>query len=210
MDVNIFLWGKYDENEAVNLKKDLEGRLAGSKVEIRIADNIHDFHCTNPNIPEDADEVFALAVQEGISLPGLNHDEYLCKDFPSDISEHGQHSVRIFTYVTPVDISPDRYIRKAIVRNIKEKLSELMEQDASQNKSRRFSRMTIIDLQSPNPQLAESDTTILVVRYIASQYKYLSVVPTEIIEAVGENAVKTSSFLETQRVIIESDKILFV
>lgn len=204
-DVNMLLWGKYTDEEAVNLKRSLGERLAGSRVEIRTASKIHDFHCDIPGTPRNADPVYALAVQEGKPLPDLRIDEYLCKEFPSDLPEH---SIRAFTYVAPADPS-EWYIRNAIIRNVQEKLSELMEQDRTSHVTPRFRRMSMIELSPPTPALAENDTAVLAVNFVASEYKYLADVPTAIIGAVGENAVKTSSFLETRRVVVQSDKILF-
>jgi len=103
----------------------------------------------------------------------------------------------------------DRYIRNAIIRNVRDKLAELMQQDKTSPKTRRFRRMSMIELLPPNPNLAGDDSAVLVVSFVASRYTYLAEVPTEIIGAVGDNAVKTSSFLETCRVVVQSDKILF-
>jgi hypothetical protein len=47
------------------------------------------------------------------------------------------------------------------------------------------------------------------VSFVATEYKYLADLPTAVIGATSEKAVKTSTFLETGRVVIESDKILF-
>ena len=69
--------------------------------------------------------------------------------------------------------------------------------------------MSMIELKPPDLSLAGDDSAVLLVSFVASEYKYLAELPTAIIGAVGDNAVKTSSFLETRRVVVQSDKILF-
>jgi serine/threonine protein kinase len=205
-DVNILLWGKSDKIKS--LKKDLERRLARSKVQIRLASKITDLHCDDSSIPADADPVYALAIQEDKTIPGLDRAKYLCKDFPDDVPDA---SVRAFTYVEPVDIGIDSFIRNAIIRNVHDKLTELMkERNFAPDGTRRFYRMSLIDLSPESDPLSSgNDGAVLLVSFVASRYRFLSDVPTEIISAVGENAVKTSTFLETRRVVIQSDKILF-
>jgi serine/threonine protein kinase len=205
-DINILLWGKYDDKEARNLKKDLEQKLAGSKIQIRTAIKVHDFHCDNPNIPENLDPVYALAIQENKNLPDLQPDEYLCKGFHENVPADG---IQAFTYVAPVESTTDPFIRKAIVRNVHEILAELMEQDKSSPGAARFRRMSMIELLPPDPSLSGHDATVLIVSFVANQYEYLAKVPTEIIEKIGANAVATSSFLATGRIVVQSDKILF-
>ncbi len=203
-DINILLWDKYDDKEARKLKKDLEQRLPGSYVEIRTASRVHNFHCDNPSVPKNPDPVYALAIQENKTLPDLQRDEYLCKDFdvPTD-------NIRAFTYVAPVESTIDPYIRKAIVRNVHEILAELMEQDKSSPGAARFRRMSMIELSPPDPSLSRHDATVLIVSFVVSQYEFLASVTTEITERMGGNAVKASNFIGSGRIIIESDKILF-
>jgi len=205
-DIIIFLWGREDDAEAMSLKRRLEERLAGSRVEIRTGSKIHDFHCENSTIPDDAGPVQALAIQENIRLPDLKREDYLCKEFPGDIPEH---SVRAFTYVSLIEPTTAKFIRNAIIRNVRDKLEELMQQNKGSRGGPRFRRMSMIELKPPDPSLAGDDSAVLLVSFVASEYKYLAELPTAIIRAVGDNAVKTSSFLETRRVVVQSDKILF-
>jgi len=205
-DVNILLWGKHDEAGALSLKRKLEERLAGSKVEIRIASKIHDFHCDDPTVPDNADPVHALAVQEGKSLPDLEPDKYVCKEFDREILEH---SIQAFTYVALVDPMIEDYIRSAIIRNVHDKLAELMPKQKASRGCEQFQRLSMIELLPARPELAGEDTAVLVVSFVATEYKFLADLPTAIIGATSEKAVKTSTFLETGRVVIESDKILF-
>jgi serine/threonine protein kinase len=204
-DVNILVWTKHDEAAAISLKRRLEERLAGARVEIRTASKIHDFHCDDPSVPESADPVFALAVQERIRLPGLNPDEYLCKEFPADITEN---SVRAFTYVGLVDAIRGGFIRNAVIRNVKDKLAELMVQDKSSRGTPRFHRMSMIELLPPDPALAGDDAAVLVVNFVASKYKYVCEIPSAIIETI-QTAVNATTFVESGRITIQSDKILF-
>lgn len=210
-DINMLLWGKYEDVKG--LKKNLEERFGGCRVHIRLAGRVYDFHCDDLNIPNDADPVYALATQEDKNLPGLNRIAYLCKAFPNEIPEY---SVRAFTYVEPSDSVAERFIRNAIIRNVQEELSKIMHDDRNTFGTPRFHRMTMIELSpqldisiSENDIAIVNDPAVLLVNFVASQYKYLSDVPTAIIAALGENAVKTSTFLETRRVVFQSDKILF-
>jgi serine/threonine-protein kinase len=205
-DVNILLWGKHDEAGALSLKRKLEERLAGSKVEIRIASKIHDFHCDDPTVPDNADPVHALAVQERKSLPDLEPDKYLCKEFAG---EHLEHCIQAFTYVSLVEPMIELYIRNAIIRNVHDKLAELMQKEKSSRGAGRFQRLSMIELLPPRLELAGEDTAVLLVSFVTTGYRYLADLPTAIIGATSEKAVKTSTFLETGRVVIESDKILF-
>jgi serine/threonine protein kinase len=205
-DINLLLWGKSDDPKIKTLKADLERVSAGCQVQVRLASEIHDFHCADRDAPENADPIYALAVQEGVSLPGLNPDEYLCKKFPDEFPED---SIRAFTYVEPT-ASPEGFIiRNPIIRIVQFTLEEMMRKDgllpAGQ---RKFRRMSMIELADSERATAGGDVAVLVVSYVASRYKHLSVVPTRLIDELGVHAVKTSTFLETRRVVFQSDKIL--
>lgn len=204
-DVNILLWGKHTNEQAKSLKNTLEERLAGSRVQIRPAIKTHDLHCVNPRVPDDANPVHALAVQENIELPGVDRDGYLCRNLYDELPED---CVRAFTYVEPAEPAADPFIRNAIIRNVQAELLELITTD-SKVPYPCFRRMSIIEfMPQVDTSISGSDTAIMLVSFVASQYRFLADVPTAIIAAVGENAVKTSTFLETRRVVFESDKIL--
>lgn len=205
-DVTILLWGKHDEAGALSLKRKLEDRLAGSKVEIRIASKIHDFHCEDPSVPDNADPVHALAVQEDKLLEGLLPHQYLCGEYSPDGVDNG---IQAFIYVALVDHMLENFIRNAIIRNVYDRLHELMQNQKASPSAERFRRLSMIELLPTRPELSGEDTSVLVVSFVAAEYKYLSDLPTAIISATSENAVKTSTFLETGRVVVESDKILF-
>lgn len=174
-------------------------------MQIRVATKVHDFHCDSQSVPKNADPVYALAVQEKIELPELRREEYLCKESPVNIPSEG---IQTFTYVAPVEATTDQFIRYAIIRNVQEQLSELLEQDRASG-NQRFNRMSMIELAPPDSTLSENDTAVLVVSYVASHYEYLADVPTAIIVKIGDNAVTTSSLLSTGRIVVQSDKILF-
>jgi serine/threonine protein kinase/nucleoside phosphorylase len=205
-DIHILLWSRHDEAEAVSLKRRLEETLAGSRVEVRTASRCYDFHCANPGEPENSDPVHALAVQEGITLPGLEPSDYLCNDFLRDITEQSIHA---FTWVGPTEPVADRFTRNAILRNVHDELAELMKDDKASSGTQPFQRMSVIELLPPDQLLAGDDGAVLVVNFVARENKFVHEVPTAIIGALGEFAVRPTTFIESGRVIIESDKILF-
>ena len=204
-DIHILMWSKHDEAEALSLKKRLEERLAGSRVEIRIASKIRDFHCDNTSLPKDPAPVYALAVQEGIKLPGLKHDEYLCKEFPDSVQ---QDNVRALTYVSLIEPITANFVRNAVTRNVRDELEELMKSNEASVGLPRFQLMSMIELEPPVPSIGGDDTSVLVVNFVASGHNQIADVTTALVGA-GENAVRTETFVESGRVVIESDKILF-
>lgn len=204
-DVNILLWAKDDNDQVKSLKRNLEERLAGSKVQIRPATKIHDLLCSNISLPDDANPVYALAVQEKIDLPGLDRDAYICRQLHDRLSDN---AVRAFTYVESAEPTADPFIRNAIIRHVYAELSELVARD-SKVPEPCFPRMSIIELTPQvDTAISGNDTSVMLVNFASSQYRFLSDIPTAIINAVGENAVKTATFLETRRVCVESDKII--
>jgi hypothetical protein len=141
---------------------------------------------------------------------------YLCGNYPEKIPEH---SVRGFIYVEAVRTqSPDfQWLRVAIVERVQRKMREMIlikdevqklqagRADYTIVERHRFPRISVIELE-PDPQRPQKP--VMIVNYVARDYKFLHEVATAIIE-LGDTAVKTSTFLETGRIIIQSDKILF-
>ena len=211
-DIHIFLWS--DEARIGSLGIELEREFVDSEISVYEASSqgvmhIHERDQLRGNITI----VGALAVQEGIEMPGVDPNFYLLsRPFPSDEPIHG---IRAFTYVNAVPkggMTDPHTLRSAVIQNVRdamEKLYELNDDDheytgAKMGKIRkRFPRLSIIILDSH-----ETSHPVAVINYVASKYKYIHEVATEIIER-GAKAVKTSTFLETGRAIIQSDKILF-
>jgi len=204
-DVQIFLWSKNDETDPISLKSRLEEKLFGASVEIRIASRRYDFHCGALYQRQRVSPVHALAVQEGLSLPGVVASEYLCSDFLSGITEQ---TLRAFTYVALVNPTMETFIRTAAIESIRRRLSEMMKADESLNGPSRFSRMSLVELVPTAPSVAVADPALMVISFVASSYKHIIDLSAAIV-ALGGNALRTHTILETGRVIIESDKILF-
>ncbi|MDT5121399.1 MAG: eukaryotic-like serine/threonine-protein kinase [Acidobacteriota bacterium] len=213
-DIHIFLWS--DSERIAELESDLDSQYAESIIEASPVKQIDHLHANNINVTDSSiNGVGALAVQEEISLPGVNPDLYLCGNYPERIPEH---SVRAFIYVEAVRTnSPDfQWLRVAIVERVHRKMREMVKMKDKVKQTQpgmpdvtisrnRFPRLSVIELE-PDPQKPQKP--VMIVNYVARDYKFLHEIATAIIE-LGDTAVKTSTFLETGRIIIQSDKILF-
>lgn len=214
-DIHIFAWS--DSERMAELESDLDLQYAESIIEITPAKHVSHLHSELINLSRSSINVVgALAVQENVTLSGVKRDMYLCGSYPEKIPAH---SVRAFIYVEAVRTqSPEiQWLRVAIVERVQRKMKEmiLIKDETEQLQAgradfliverHRFPRITIIELES-DPQRPQRP--VMIVNYVARDYKYLHEIATAIIE-LGDTAVKTSTFLETGRIIIQSDKILF-
>ena len=193
-DINLFIWNK----EAVvnNLKVLLEGEFPDSEIQIRKAKRVDHFHNGDYDLPKDAHSINALAVQEDKHLPNLNHSEYLIDRFEGIPPS----SIRAFTYVSSSTFPLSAVVHSAIVVSIRGKMAKMMKNAASSS-APKFHRINVIEFSSEG-----GDPTILLVDFVVSKFEYLYLIPTEIIDLA---AVKTSTFIETGRLVIQSGKILF-
>jgi serine/threonine protein kinase len=210
-DIHIFLWS--DPERTKTLKKDLKQAYPGSDVEVYAATNINHIHVDEVHRRGSRTIVGALAVQERIRLSNVEASSYLCGEYPEKVP---RHSIRAFTYVDAVlrrSLDPG-LIRVAIVESARKRMLEIIDRveevgqtvDGQINLSilrQRFPRITIIELESDR-----TDQPVMVVNFVAIDFKYLHEVAAAIVE-IGETAVKTSTFIETGRIVIQSDKILF-
>jgi serine/threonine protein kinase len=201
-------WGSYDVNimiwttgaEITKLSEALETQFPGSEPHVFAASMVQHFHEDEYPPAEEPSDVLALAIQEGIQIPGLDNRGYLASHYPDDMPER---SVRAVTYVEAADdLNP--HLFGAIGAHIRNRLLALWRSHRQE-----FRRMTIIEL-APDVAAGARHTaaTAVIVDYVATEYRYLSQVPTNIIESMGENAVRTVTCLETRRVTIQSDKLL--
>lgn len=214
-DIHMFLWS--DSDRIAALEGDLDLHYAESIIEISLVKQIVHLHSEITNLSNSSINVVgALAVQEGIEIEGVKRDLYLCGNYPEEIPEH---SVRAFIYVEAVRThSPDfQWLRVAIVERVQRKMREMVlikdevqhlqvgRADYTIIQRHRFPRVTVVELE-PDPKWPQKP--VMIVNYVARDYKFLHEVATAIIE-LGDTAVKTSTFLETGRIIIQSDKILY-
>lgn len=236
-DVQVLLWSDLwpDKERLQKFQHDLEQEFAGSSVRIGEAIRVVHFHDRKNSHLMNADPVGALAIQSGVDLPHIDPELYICDSFPRDVPEH---SVRAFTYVDAVQQPITDFVRKAIIDRVREKMFELANQELSTSEERilrgsesptlslsdvratrartlakpkppteptpirhRFPRITMLELST------KLDPTVVLVNFVARQYKDVHAIATAIME-LGEYAVKTATYLETQRIIIQSDKIL--
>lgn len=209
-DIHIFIWS--DEERIELLTKELEENFIDSQVKVYSASsNVIHFH-DEENHKGPRTILGALAVQEQHELPEINPQYYILPNaYPTDTP---QKSIRAFTYVNAVPKTGSinfGIVRAAIIQNVREILENLVEiydeEKDSENKSkisRRFPRLTMIIFEN----IKEIDEPVVLINFVASNYKYIHQIATEIIER-GGNAIKTSTFLETGRILIQSDKILF-
>jgi len=201
-DIHAFVWT--DESRGKILKAELRKQIPGSEVHLNEAKNVNHLHVERyKRRGASITVVGALAVQEGGEpLEGVDEADYISEyKYPNDVPEH---HIRAFTYLYAVDkASMDpAMLRVAIVGSVKQRMLELLKL-VDHNGNRIFPRITIIELES-----RRWDEPVALVTFVASEYRYIQRLPTEIIE-LGGNAVKTSTFLETSRIVIQSDKILF-
>jgi serine/threonine protein kinase len=205
-DIHIFIWS--DDERIELLTKELEDNFIDSQINLYSASSnvIHLHDEENHRGPRTI--VGALAVQEQIDLEEIDSHHYLLPN--SYPPEKPQNSIRAFIYVNAVPKGGSinfSIVRAAIIQNVREVLENLIEiydVDENSNSKRRFPRLTMITLENSK----EIDEPVVLINFVSSDYSYIHQIATEIIER-GGNAVKTSTFLETGRIIIQSDKILF-
>lgn len=204
-DIQIFLWS--DPERVKSLTDELRREYAGSRVEISVATNVHHMHVPDKTRRTSITVIGALAIQSSVTVPELDSKDYLSGRYPEEVPEH---SVRAFTYVDQVAArSVDAsFIRVAIVESVRKRMNDIVARtetvvvNGSRKKRPRFPRLSIIEL------VPEPERPVVLVDYVASDFRHLYEVAAAVID-IGETAVKTSTFIETGRVVIQSDKILF-
>jgi serine/threonine protein kinase len=235
-DIQVFLWS--DDERVLHFKKELELEFAGSSVRMGPATNVLHIHDKMQDYPEGANPVGALAIQLGIDMPDLDPRTYVCDSFPEGIPEHAvraftfvdaiQQPTTEFTRTAIVD-----RVRQRMMQLTQEILSAADARVLSTSESttlsfsqvraappggrsssdtsdramdspirHRFPRMTMVELST------QFNPTVVLVNFVARQYKDVHAVATAIMD-LGEYAVKTATYLETGRIIIQSDKVLF-
>jgi serine/threonine protein kinase len=204
-DIHLFIWS--DDERIQLLFNELVDNFIDSQIKLySAASNVIHLH-DEENHRGPRTIVGALAVQEQLELKEINSQHYLLPNsYPTDTPEK---SIRAFIYVNAVPKGGSinfSIVRAAIIQNVREVLDNLIEiYDKHEGLSRRrFPRLTMITLENTK----EIDEPVVLINFVASEYKHIHQIATEIIER-GGNAVKTSTFLETGRILIQSDKILF-
>lgn len=197
-DVHIMLWTT--PNLMSELEESLTRNFHGAHISVVIAEHLHYLYSIDDLAPTGAIEpVIALAVQEDIILPGIDSSQYICDAFPE---EFPKNSVRAFTYVETMSRSAAEF-RGPIAKSVLALMSGLSAEDQRRPEgTRHFHKMSVIEVDH-----GSSNSIACVVDYVGSAYRYLNRIPT-ILTSVGENAIRTSTFLETRRVVIQSDKML--
>jgi serine/threonine protein kinase len=199
-DTVVLVWSKPETVE--KFKRVFEATFYGSKLNILSASKIHHFPAqefaslNNPRL------VYALAIQENKKIQGLTDDiekEYIYRYFSTDVPEN---SVRAFTFVDAVDQDDAEKYRVPIVANVKDIMEQLTKKLDTIDSKRSIRKARVIEF-------SKDQSKICLIDFVAKNYRFLVDVPTQIIEEFGENAVKTTTFLETRRVVFQSDKILF-
>ncbi len=204
-DIHAFVWS--DEDRVKILRKDLRKQFPASELHVNEAKNVNHLHVESfrRSGPSSITVVGALAVQEGIALAGVDRTDYTSDwKYPEDTPEH---SIRAFTYVeavTRASMDP-AMLTVAIVGSVRQRMQDLLKVKDSLTGKLRFPRITLIEFLPESKQL---DQPVALVSFVATEYRFIQQLPTEIIE-LGGNAVKTSTFLETGRLVIQSDKVLF-
>lgn len=200
-DVIILLWSQ--EERVEEFKKAFEQLFLAGDAEILLASDMHLFPNQEYKVISDPHLVHALAIQEDRFLAGLTDDiiaEYTYRDFPIEIPEH---SVRAFTFIQVVNMSEGtkKRLRGSMISKVREIVEKLVQR--KEQGERCFRKLRIVEFK-------DKQTYMCLVDFVATEYKYLPEVPTLIIRSFGKNVVKTATFLETRRVVFQSDKILFV
>jgi protein kinase-like protein len=196
-DINMFVWSNGPEID--KLVRNLSQQFPGSEPQYAEVTKIHHFHEKNRSLPDVPTAVLALAVQEGVPIAGLDPQSYLVSAYPAEMPER---SVRAFTYVEAVEDVNSNFFRLAIAEQVRNRLHELW-----QKRHDDFHRLSMLEL-APNSVSSRLNSTVVVVDFVASEYRYLPDVPTTIIESLGDSAVRTLTCLETRRIMIQSDRIL--
>lgn len=197
-DVNLFLWT--DQDEITKLNRNLGMQFPGSEPQFFTASAVQHFHEDVYPSAAALSPVMALAIQEDVFIPGLDHRAYICSRYPAEIPER---SVRAFTYVEAAE-DLNRFLVNAIADHIRAKVQHLWTK-----RREAFHRMSVIELAPGGVSgLRTAGSTAVIVDFVASEYRYLAEVPTAIMDVMGENSVRTLTCLETRRIVIQSDKIL--
>lgn len=195
-DVNLFIWS--DQGEIDKLSHTLSEQFPGSEPQLAAVERIHHFHAADNTMLDSPSPVLALAVQEGITIPGFSEATYLCGKYPAEMPDR---SIRAFTYVEAAEDTNKFLFRKAIAEHVRGKLLSMW-----RARPRDFQRMSVLELSADSH--SRLSATAVIVDFVATEYKYLPDVPTTVIESLGENAVRTLTCLETRRIMIQSDRIL--
>lgn len=209
-DAFIMLWSDFSTVE--EFKKAFKSRFYKSDIFIQTASEIRHFPTREFNPISSPHLVYALAIQENKKVEGLTDEikeDYVYRYFPEEVP---QDSVRAFTFVEPSDIGKAEELSPLIVAKVNETIEKLvMNMDPKDNeRCIRKARVVEFDLKAKFEFLQTTkENKICVVDFVAKNYRYLVDVPTRIIEEIGDKAVKTTTFLETRRVVFQSDKILF-
>jgi len=238
-DVQVLLWSDLwpDEERLQKFKHELELEFAGSSVRMGEAIRVLHIHDRKQAHLTSADPVGALAVQMGVELPHVDPQSYVCDAFPKDVPEHSvraftyvdavQQPITDFVRKAILD-----RVREKMFELADQELSTSEERMLTTSESptlsltdvrsvtrgrtvtkpkqvpeplpirHRFPRITMLELST------KLDPTVVLVNFVARQFKDVHAIATAIME-LGEYAVKTATYLETQRIIIQSDKILF-
>lgn len=155
----------------------------------------------NPSI------VYALAVQEFKSVSGLTEEmreSFFYRTFPEELPED---SIRAFTFIellNPGAESKKRKMSSLVVSKVKEIIESLATHTDPNDENKRCFR---------KPRIVEFEPTqsyVCMVDFVAKNYKFLHELPTAIIKEVGNNLIRSTTYLETRRVTYQSDKILFL
>jgi len=197
-DINMFVWSNTEDVE--RLVATLSEQFPESEPQVTSAAKVHHFHGSRHYDEQSLSPVLALAVQENVPIVGFDPSSYLCSSYPEDMPER---SVRAFTYVEAADDANKQLFRKAIAEHVRETLEKMWRE-----RPQEFRRMTLLELAASGATSAGFTSTAVLVDYVATEYRFLTEVPTAIIETLHENAVKTLTCLETRRVMLQSDRIL--
>jgi hypothetical protein len=202
-DIHVLIW---TDDERVNLlNSELKNQFAGSDVRINEAKDVYHLHEPNRRRDYGITLVGALAIQENVQLDGVSPRDYISEAYYPP--ETADHTIRAFTYVhalTKSSMDP-MMLRTAILSSVRQRMLDLVRVADPTSGKKKFPRITLIEFTS-DPR--NFDEPVAMVNFVARDYHFIQELPTSIIE-LGGNAVKTSTFLETGRLVIQSDKILF-
>jgi len=199
-DLHVLVWSDWDTMR--KLKRAVIEQFPDALMEIMQAKNFYHVNSDDSFTRQSPTLVGAVAIQEGFALPGLDQLTYLRGEYPRDPPSH---SIRAFTYVSQaIGVgSTNSFVRVAIVEGVRRKMKELASQ--TENGKRRFPKIDFVELSSEGSD--DGLRPLVLVSFVAAEYHFLHQVPIAITE-LGEAAVTAPTFLETGRIVIQSDKIL--
>ena len=195
-DVTALIWA---EKSRMNLFcKQLELQYPRCDLQLYSAKNSYHISPEAPTLDsDDVRPVLALGVQQPVALPDIEsvREAYTI----TKVDALDQKYTRAFTFISSIGGDTVPYVRPLIVNNVRVLMASLSKRQTGGKSV--FPWVKVIELKDNAHQM------VLLVDYIAEDFRRLADVPTALIER-GSEAIRTTTAIETGRISIRSGTIL--